>query len=117
MPPKVFRAEEINAHVTETDLWFVYKGRVYDVTKFVDQHPGGMDTLLGVAGQDGTTDFDSVGHSDTAKEDLEKYYIGEIHPEDKDKLGVPKHEQKSSMNTVYIILAVIAILAYFIVKP
>ena len=31
-----------------------------------------------VAGKDATNDFEDVGHSDTARDMMEKYYIGEI---------------------------------------
>ena len=34
--------------------------------------------LLNLTGQDATNDFEDVGHSDSAREMMEKYYIGEI---------------------------------------
>ncbi|KAL6004384.1 Cytochrome b5 isoform E [Asimina triloba] len=61
---------------------------VYDVTLFMDDHPGGDEVLLAATGKeldpisfrrkDATTDFEDVGHSDDAKTLMEKYYIGEI---------------------------------------
>lgn len=33
---------------------------------------------LGCAGKDATDEFEDVGHSDSAKEMMEKYYIGEV---------------------------------------
>lgn len=33
-------------------------GSVYDITQFVDEHPGGEEVLLDVAGQDATEAFD-----------------------------------------------------------
>lgn len=36
---KVYTAEEIAKHTDRDDLWMVVKGKVYDVTKFVDEHP------------------------------------------------------------------------------
>ncbi|KAL9674542.1 hypothetical protein QQ045_030814 [Rhodiola kirilowii] len=52
--------------------------QVYDVTEFMDDHPGGRDVLLTSIGKDATEDFEDVGHSKAAREQLEKYYIGEI---------------------------------------
>ncbi|KPA77731.1 putative mitochondrial cytochrome b5-like protein [Leptomonas pyrrhocoris] len=111
------RLSEVEKHTTEDDLWFVKDRKVYDITKFVDQHPGGADTLLGVAGKDGTSDFDAVGHSDTAIEDLARYYIGDIHPDDADK--VPEAVAKAANNYfgITVIMIVIAICAFFIFKP
>ena len=34
---------------------------------FSIQHPGGEESLLDVAGQDGSQGFDDVGHSDDAR--------------------------------------------------
>ena len=51
---------------------------VYDVTKYMDDHPGGKDVLLEVAGTDATEAFEEVGHSDEAREQLEPFYIGAL---------------------------------------
>ncbi|KAL4187462.1 hypothetical protein AMTRI_Chr09g39140 [Amborella trichopoda] len=53
---------------------------VYDVTPFMDDHPGGDEVLLSSTGKDATNDFEDVGHSQDAKEMMNKYYIGEIDP-------------------------------------
>ena len=42
-----------------------FAGKVYDVTPFMDDHPGGGEIMLGAAGKDGTDDFEDVGHSRT----------------------------------------------------
>lgn len=41
------------------------------------QHPGGDEVLFGEAGRDATEAFEDVGHSDEAREILDKYYVGE----------------------------------------
>ncbi|CAA0824709.1 Ubiquitin-60S ribosomal protein L40-1 [Striga hermonthica] len=46
----------------------------------MDDHPGGDEVLLSATGKDATNDFEDVGHSDSAREMLHKYYIGEIDP-------------------------------------
>uniref|UniRef100_A0A7N0U6T7 Cytochrome b5 heme-binding domain-containing protein n=1 Tax=Kalanchoe fedtschenkoi TaxID=63787 RepID=A0A7N0U6T7_KALFE len=52
--------------------------QVYDVTEFMDDHPGGGETLLYSAAKDATEEFDDAGHSDAAKELMKKYYMGDI---------------------------------------
>ena len=47
------------------------------------QHPGGEEILIENAGSDSTENFEDVGHSSDAREMLEEYYIGELHPDDK----------------------------------
>ncbi|KPI89705.1 putative cytochrome b5-like protein [Leptomonas seymouri] len=115
--PNLIRLSEVEKHTAEDDLWFVKDHKVYDISKFVDQHPGGVDTLLGVAGKDGTYDFDAVGHSDTAVQDLARYYIGDVHPEDVDK--VPQASIKAANNYfgIAVIVIVAAVCAFFIFKP
>ncbi|KAJ9539192.1 hypothetical protein OSB04_031925 [Centaurea solstitialis] len=51
---------------------------VYDVTKFLDDHPGGDDVLVLATEKDATEDFEDVGHSQDAKDIMKKYYVGEI---------------------------------------
>ncbi|KAK1698773.1 hypothetical protein QYE76_015470 [Lolium multiflorum] len=52
--------------------------QIYDVTKYLEDHPGGADVLLEVTGKDGTEEFDDAGHSKDAKELMKDYFIGEL---------------------------------------
>lgn len=47
------------------------------------QHPGGEEILIENAGSDSTENFEDVGHSSDAREMLEEYLIGELHPDDR----------------------------------
>uniref|UniRef100_A0A1B0BNV7 Cytochrome b5 n=1 Tax=Glossina palpalis gambiensis TaxID=67801 RepID=A0A1B0BNV7_9MUSC len=58
---------EVKEHNKASDLWVVIENKVYDLTKFRDEHPGGEEVLIEVAGRDATKDFDEVGHSQDAK--------------------------------------------------
>uniref|UniRef100_A0A670IF82 Cytochrome b5 heme-binding domain-containing protein n=1 Tax=Podarcis muralis TaxID=64176 RepID=A0A670IF82_PODMU len=60
----------------------VVNGRVYDVTRFLSEHPGGEEILLEQAGRDATENFEDVGHSLDAREMLDQCLIGEVHPYD-----------------------------------
>ncbi|ORY94121.1 cytochrome b5-like heme/steroid binding domain-containing protein [Syncephalastrum racemosum] len=77
---KIFSFEDISKHNTRDDLWMVINGKVYDITAFVDEHPGGEEVLVDEGAKDATGPFDDVGHSDDARELLQKYYIGDIDP-------------------------------------
>ncbi|KAK6118523.1 hypothetical protein DH2020_047790 [Rehmannia glutinosa] len=76
--PKVHAFEEVAKHNKTKDCWLIISGKVYDVTPFMDDHPGGDEVLLSATGKDATNDFEDVGHSDSAREMMDKYYIGEI---------------------------------------
>lgn len=111
---KQFKSAEVSTHNTEKDLWIVKNGKVYDVTKYVDEHPGGLDTLLDVAGKDATEAFDSVGHSQEAKEILSKYLIGEIDPSEVSALPVAASSAKPNYGAFAIISVLLAVCVYFI---
>lgn len=46
------------------------------VFSFLFEHPGGEEILVEWGGKDATKEFDSIGHSAQAKQDLLKYAIG-----------------------------------------
>ncbi|KAF3671739.1 Cytochrome b5 [Capsicum annuum] len=50
--------------------------QVIDVTKFLEEHPGGEEVLIESAGKDATKEFDDIGHSKAAKNFLFNYQIG-----------------------------------------
>ncbi|KAG6448497.1 cytochrome b5 [Manduca sexta] len=66
-------------------LWTIYKDGVYDMTKYMHEHPGGTETIDNdeVAGKDCTKAFEEVGHTSDAYTILPKYKIGEIVEEEK----------------------------------
>lgn len=49
--------EEVKKNNTEDSLWCIIDHKVYDLTDFVDAHPGGSVVLRQVAGQDATQAF------------------------------------------------------------
>lgn len=57
---------EVKKHNTPEDLWMVIHDKVYDLTKFRSEHPGGDDVLDEYAGKEATKAFDDVGHSSDA---------------------------------------------------
>ncbi|KAI1494840.1 putative cytochrome b5 [Biscogniauxia mediterranea] len=78
MADKVFTYSDVAEHNTKKDLYLVIHDKVYDSTKFVDEHPGGEEVLLDVGGQDATEAFEDVGHSDEARETLEQLLVGTL---------------------------------------
>lgn len=57
--------------------WFVVKGEVYDGTGFLDEHPGGADSIFISAGEDVTDDFMAI-HSPEGKLKLAGFHIGTL---------------------------------------
>lgn len=68
---------ELQKHNTADSCWIVVHHHVYDCTRFLKDHPGGMDSILINAGLDCTEEFDAI-HSTKGKAMLEDYRIGDL---------------------------------------
>ncbi|XP_068219926.1 cytochrome b5-like isoform X2 [Palaemon carinicauda] len=75
---RVFTLAEVAEHKSSDSCYMVIHDRVYDVTKFLDEHPGGEEVLLEQAGSNTTEAFEDVGHSTDARTMMADYYIGEL---------------------------------------
>lgn len=79
---KTFTAAEVSTHSSESDCWMIISAKVYNVTTYINKHPGGNDILAG-CGKDATAMFESrpdsgAPHSRSAESLLESYYIGDL---------------------------------------
>ncbi|OAE22520.1 hypothetical protein AXG93_2423s1070 [Marchantia polymorpha subsp. ruderalis] len=72
-----YTVEEVATHSSADDCWVIIHGKIYDVTKYLDDHPGGDQVLLVSAGEDATEEFDDAGHSTDAWKLMEKYVVGQ----------------------------------------
>lgn len=114
---KVYRLEEVKKHNSPQSAWISIHDRVYDVTKFLDEHPGGEEVLLEQAGGYGTESFEDVGHSTDARELMQQYEIGRLHKDDEEKhvrenaKTFPGGESSSSALTAWLIPLGIALAA------
>mmetsp|Transcript_38338 Transcript_38338/g.90110 ORF Transcript_38338/g.90110 Transcript_38338/m.90110 type:complete len:396 (-) Transcript_38338:10-1197(-) len=61
-PEKVARIawDEVKKHTTKDDLWLLIDRKVYDVTPFLDLHPGGGQLIVSAAGKDATSIFEKT---------------------------------------------------------
>lgn len=83
---KIYTLEEIAEHNNKTSVWLLIHGNVYDVTNFLEEHPGGEEVLLEQAGKHVTEAFEDIGHSTDARDLMKQYKIGELCEEDKKKI-------------------------------
>lgn len=72
---KYISEEELRKHNKADDLWISIQGKVYNVTDWAKEHPGGEAPLLNLAGQDVTDAFIAY-HPGTAWKYLDKFFTG-----------------------------------------
>jgi cytochrome b involved in lipid metabolism len=77
-------AEELAKHNSSSSCWLLIENKVYDVTSFLNVHPGSAGTILPTCGTDATKDYNTKdrpepkAHSANAHELLKAYYIGDL---------------------------------------
>lgn len=105
--------EQVAEHAAADDAWLIYGSKVYDVTAYLEEHPGGEEVILDCLGTDATEAFDDIGHSEDAHATLEALCIGTLVG------GVPKVEkaqqqqQGSNIGLVVAGLVVVVAVVYF----
>lgn len=52
--------QEVAKHNSRESCWIIVHGNVYDVTEFLDDHPGGSKIILKYAGKDATEEYDPI---------------------------------------------------------
>merc|ERR1712151_435235 len=119
--------EEVKKHDKEADIWLIIGNaknggpKVYDVTNYLNDHPGGNEVLLDLGGQNADEFFEDIGHSDDARKELKELCIGTLKlTEEEKKAALAEKESKSAggINPMVIILVVLIAIAlgYFQLK-
>ncbi|XP_055631711.1 cytochrome b5 reductase 4 isoform X2 [Toxorhynchites rutilus septentrionalis] len=87
---------ELEQHNTPGDAWMAIRGKVYNVTKYLDFHPGGIDELMRGVGRDATKLFDEVHAWVNYESLLAKCYIGPLRSTGTLNLGGDSAKSNSS---------------------
>ncbi|KAI5829299.1 hypothetical protein K523DRAFT_274784 [Schizophyllum commune Tattone D] len=67
---KVLSGKDVAAHNKRDDCWIIIHGKAYDVTDFLDDHPGGSKIILKYAGKDATAEYDPIHPPNTIEANL-----------------------------------------------
>ncbi|EEU34467.1 uncharacterized protein NECHADRAFT_9645, partial [Fusarium vanettenii 77-13-4] len=67
---------DLRKHNTSTDCWIAIHSKVWDITDFIEEHPGGPEILLEHAGSDATGLYDGVHAPDIIEELSDDKLIG-----------------------------------------
>ncbi|ELW70112.1 Cytochrome b5 reductase 4 [Tupaia chinensis] len=92
--------EELKKHNKKEDCWICIRGFVYNVTPYMEYHPGGEDELMRAAGSDGTDLFDQVHRWVNYESMLKECLVGRMAV----KLTIPKVRVIENVGKIEIVL-------------
>jgi cytochrome b involved in lipid metabolism len=96
--------------------------KVYDVTNYLDDHPGGAEVMLDLAGKDADEFFEDIGHSNDARAELKKHLIGVLKLDEAEmarlkeqaEAAAKKKAESSSNMLIFVLILLLAIgIAYY----
>ncbi|KAL4936437.1 hypothetical protein BDV06DRAFT_93283 [Aspergillus oleicola] len=79
--PRTYTRAEVASHKTEDSLWCIIDHAVYDLTDFLDAHPGGSVVLAQIAGTDATEAFYNLHRQEVLTKYRKQLCIGTIEGE------------------------------------
>jgi len=97
-PRRTISVSELRMHCTESDCWMAYMGKVYNITPYLDYHPGGIPEIMRAAGADGTALFDQTHRWVNFANMLSNCYVGDLVANSRERGGKTdsKTQQSSS---------------------
>ena len=80
LKPLKYSLEEVKKHNKENDIWVHDNNNVYDITKFIEHHPGGKEKILLAAGDSIIPHWNiyKQHYDKNVQSILDEYYIGDL---------------------------------------
>jgi cytochrome b involved in lipid metabolism len=77
--PASYTMAQVSANKTAARCWSVISGNVYDLTTWINAHPGGDDAIISLCGTDGTQDFLAMHRNQSKPESrLSAFLLGPL---------------------------------------
>ena len=96
-PLQTISDKELSKHNNEYGMWVAIYGKVFDLTEFYMNHPGGYDIIEQFGGKDATRAFEEGEHTKESVRDLVKYYVGEY---DQKKPNLAEMKSKAAKDQI-----------------
>ncbi|CAN0072141.1 unnamed protein product [Ascophyllum nodosum] len=127
---KEYTMNEVATNTSKESCWLVIKDmndgdtpKVYDVSSYLDDHPGGAEVMLELAGQDATNMFEDIGHSSDARIEMKKFLVGKLKLTEEEKENIALAAAKSwsglagkrglNLSQSYLLLLMISLGYYY----
>jgi cytochrome b involved in lipid metabolism len=75
----ILSTTEVTKHNTRSDCWSIVKGKVYNLTSYVQSHPGGASVIANICGKDGSGAFSNQhGTASKPNNTLDGFLLGTV---------------------------------------
>ncbi|KAI9488694.1 acyl-CoA dehydrogenase/oxidase [Zychaea mexicana] len=92
---KTYTREEVSRHAAEEDIWIIIDTDVYNMSVFIDMHPGGAFPILEYAGKDATEAFYGL-HRQEVLLKYKRYKIGTL-ADETPQIKIRQHGDNSTV--------------------
>lgn len=95
--------EQVAQHNSPNSCWVIIKNNVYDVTDFLQEHPGGAEIILKYAGRDATQAYEPIHPLDA----LEKYlpsskHLGSLNPDAIQAIALERQSKQKTKDEIRV---------------
>jgi cytochrome b involved in lipid metabolism len=117
----VYSTEDVLKHATEEDCWLIIGNdsnggqKVYNISKYMNDHPGGPEIMMEFAGKDADDMFEDIGHSSEARQKMKEFLIGSLKADPNaakkpaGKKVIAEHKSKGGLNPLAVVALLVAI--------
>ncbi|KIK95385.1 hypothetical protein PAXRUDRAFT_827077 [Paxillus rubicundulus Ve08.2h10] len=98
---------QVAEHKTTASCWVIIRNKVYDVTDFLFDHPGGPQVILDFGGQDATAAYVPIHPSDALDKNIApEKHLGELDGASRRELSKAKNDKVKSKDELRVEVAV-----------
>ncbi|KAL1749053.1 FMN-dependent dehydrogenase-domain-containing protein [Schizophyllum fasciatum] len=96
-----YTLEQVSEHKTKNSCWVIINDYVYDVTEFLQEHPGGPAIILKYAGHDATQVYEPIHPRDALEKNLPpSKHLGPVDAEAANALKSAKSSRKKTKDEI-----------------